>query len=307
MSKWYVKRMEDEGSPLFNNVDEIEWDDDTEAIMGNPAMPVYGPHWMVLGADMFDTLAEMVVDIASHEEGKALCGYRTTWTMFHKKCWWVNRKFTRENVVKMTEYFLWWNGYEHKDRAGDRRAALCELFSFLSGKQYSVVEIHGNTPDEWNYLYTPTMYSTNDHIKFMEALYFNTGTKWMMTEETDADGQPDWEYFQYIWYTPYRGDEEEEKRLLAKFIDCSENDIVICEEQPLPKGNLNGWRRLIDDSPSHGETVLVWSPEFPHDIAYVDLWDKKLYLDSEDGGYRRIKDNQYWMPLPKEPDFGKEN
>lgn len=95
-----------------------------------------------------------------------------------------------------------------------------QVLSVLSGKTYTYKEIHGTVQSEWNVIYYPEKTYTDDQIRTIETMYFNTGSEFEVYPENDKDDRT------FIYVCNDFSDDEIKKEL-SETIDCKPEDIEI--------------------------------------------------------------------------------
>lgn len=224
MSKFYAKKIACDGSPLFNNADDIEWDDDSIAILGNYDLKPFVPDWISVVWDAINDLADVAADYKSY-------GYKSLRQAVKDRLPNYSKPLTVAELDDVADLLTRWNASEDHSHHMEIEL-LCDLLHYCNADRnpYVAIEIHGDVQADWNDIICPAK-TTRDDIKYFEALYFNTGTKWFIMDDFDESRKPTEEAFadwMYVAYTPYAGDEEEEKRFIKKYclgdVDC---DIVL--------------------------------------------------------------------------------
>lgn len=58
----------------------------------------------------------------------------------------------------------------------------CDIASIVTGKKYDYRNIHGCCQRDWNTLYFPVDSVSDDSIRYIEGVFFNTGDEWSIRE-----------------------------------------------------------------------------------------------------------------------------
>lgn len=64
---------------------------------------------------------------------------------------------------------------------------LVDVLSIVTGEKWDYKTIHGSCQGEWNKVYYPVQYWTNESLEAFETMYFNTGSEWIIHE---GDAEP---------------------------------------------------------------------------------------------------------------------
>lgn len=104
----------------------------------------------------------------------------------------------------------------------DDRIAKC--LSFMHNEEYKHVEIKGCCQGDWAEIFLPAEYD-DDHIRFLEAIYFSTGTE---IEVHDGEKRPKdaEEVSGHCFYT-HEIDKEGIKKAIAEESGCKPEDVML--------------------------------------------------------------------------------
>lgn len=101
-----------------------------------------------------------------------------------------------------------------------------QAVSDAMGEPYTKTTIHGCSQGEWQYLYYPSEWS-RDNVDAIQAEYFNTGTEWLVAEETTEEelNAPDNVYT--CSYYDVNNDEEAFRAMLAAEHGIDKEQVVL--------------------------------------------------------------------------------
>ena len=70
-------------------------------------------------------------------------------------------------------------------------ALLCRALQLVTGKEYEYTTIRGCSQDEWQEILFPVEEYDRDALAILEADYFNTGTEWIIHDESNDPEGPE--------------------------------------------------------------------------------------------------------------------
>lgn len=69
---------------------------------------------------------------------------------------------------------------------------LCNVLSIVTGKEWDYGTIHGSYQGDWNYAFYLKEAWTDEELRNLETMYFNTGSEWIIhDEETEPETAED--------------------------------------------------------------------------------------------------------------------
>lgn len=99
----------------------------------------------------------------------------------------------------------------------DRLAAIADMLSIMTGKEYEVKEIHGSVQGEYAWIIYREEEFDDDAIANFEIEYFNMGSEWIIEDE---DGE------NYFIYT-HSWDGDGIRKEIADYADVAPSDVVM--------------------------------------------------------------------------------
>lgn len=110
---------------------------------------------------------------------------------------------------------------------------LCNVLSIVTGKKWDYQTIRGCNQSDWNYIFYPVDEWTKDKIEVFETEYFNTGTEWIVHDESTDPESPE-EISGFSIYC-VSCNKEGIKNEIAEAVDGDPADVILYA--------FDGWRR----------------------------------------------------------------
>lgn len=103
---------------------------------------------------------------------------------------------------------------------------LVDVLSIVTGEEWDCKDIHGCSQSEWNTVYYPVKYWTEESLEAFETMYFNNGSEWIVhegdTEPTSPEEIDGCAYYCVSW------NDEGIKKELAEAVGAENpEDIVL--------------------------------------------------------------------------------
>lgn len=98
--------------------------------------------------------------------------------------------------------------------------------SAIMGESYKRVEIHGCSQSEWQGVYCPESW-TREQVHALAAEYFNTGTEWLVAEDTSEDGLTSPDDTDTVSYYDTNNDNDTFRAMLAQEYGLESAQVVL--------------------------------------------------------------------------------
>lgn len=73
----------------------------------------------------------------------------------------------------------------------DEKQAICRALQLVTGKEYEYITIRGCSQGDWQEIIFPAAEYDRDALAILEADYFNTGTEWIIHDESSTPEGPE--------------------------------------------------------------------------------------------------------------------
>lgn len=189
---WGNKDYQSRTSSVFDRVKECldvgELASEIEAIMEKSGYAIYG------------NVTEAINNWLYRDDGKA---------------------YSTRHIGKLKQLVL---RYSDCHRSEEDRI-LVDVLSIVTGEEWDYKDIHGCSQSEWNTVYYPVKYWTEESLEAFETMYFNNGSEWIVhegdTEPTNPEEIDGCAYYCVSW------NDDGIKKELAEAAGGKAEDVVL--------------------------------------------------------------------------------
>lgn len=110
-------------------------------------------------------------------------------------------------------------------RSNEEDQILVDVLSIVTAEKWDYRQISGCCQSDWNYVYYPVQYWTEEGLDAFETMYFNTGSEWIVHDEKEDPESPE----DINGYCMYCVGQHEEliRREIAEAAGCKPEEVVM--------------------------------------------------------------------------------
>ncbi len=165
---------------------------------------------------------ELAEDIEAVMEKNPNAIYGTVTEAINNQLWRDDGKtYNTRQIGKLKQLVL-----KYSDcKRSEEDQILVDVLSIVTGEKWDCRQINGCCQGEWNYVYYPIQYWTEESLEAFETMYFNTGSEWIVhegdTEPTSPEEIDGCAYYCVSW------NDEGIKKELAEAVGGKAEDVVL--------------------------------------------------------------------------------